>query len=281
MTIEEMRRLKKERGYTNEFICDRSGVPLGTVQKIFSGETKSPRYDTIQALEKFFTKERGINPGPVYDYTPEGERVLVKERSIADDYNGLPRGEYTAADYLRLREDERIELIDGIIYNLAAPTTKHQYMIMELTVELGNFIRSHGGDCIPFPAPVSVYIDCDEDTVVEPDINILCDRSKLVDNKIWGAPDLIMEVLSPSTRRKDLTIKNQKYADAGVREYWIIDLENQKVIVYDFEHDFLINMYSFRDCVPVSIWDGECQIDFAQITDQMAAIYGEDVQVDG
>ena len=82
MTIEEMKRLKKERGYTNEYICDGSGVPLGTVQKIFSGETKSPRYETIQALEKFFASERyEVFPGPVYDYPPEGERVLVKESS--------------------------------------------------------------------------------------------------------------------------------------------------------------------------------------------------------
>ena len=156
MTIEEMKRLKKERGYTNEYICDGSGVPLGTVQKIFSGETKSPRYETIQALEKFFASERyEVFPGPVYDYPPEGERVLVKESSPLESYNAIPQGNHTAEDYYRLRENERVELIDGVIYNLASPTTKHQYIIMTITVELELFIRAHGGDCIPFPAPVS------------------------------------------------------------------------------------------------------------------------------
>lgn len=276
MTIEEMKRLKKERGYTNEYICDGSGVPLGTVQKIFSGETKSPRYETIQALEKFFASERyEVFPGPVYDYPPEGERVLVKESSPLEAYNAISQGNHTAEDYYRLRENERVELIDGVIYNLASPTTKHQYIIMTITVELELFIRAHGGDCIPFPAPVSVHIDCDEDTVVEPDISILCDRDKLAGTRIWGAPDLVMEVLSPSTRRKDLTIKNQKYADAGVREYWIIDLKNEKVIIYDFEHDYLISVYTFRDRIPVGIWGGECEIDFARIDDRMREIYGD------
>ena len=279
MTIEEMKRLKKERGYTNEYICDGSGVPLGTVQKIFSGETKSPRYDTMQALEKFFSAEpAAVYPGPVYDYPPKGERVLVKESSLVDTYSAIPQGRHTAEDYYELREHERIELIDGVIYNLASPTTKHQYVIMALTVELELYIRAHGRDCIPFPAPVSVHIDRDEDTIVEPDVCVLCDRGLLVDEKIWGAPDLVVEVLSPSTRRKDLTIKNQKYAEAGVREYWIVDLKNQKVIVYVFDHDDLISVYTFRDRIPVGIWDGECQIDFARIDDRMRQIYDEEDQ---
>ena len=276
MTIEEMRRLKKERGYTNEYICDGSGVPLGTVQKIFSGETRSPRYDTMQALEKFFAEEHyAVYSGPVYDYPPEGERVMVKEGGALSAHNGIPQGKHTAEDYYRLREHERIELIDGVIYNLATPTTMHQFIIMTLMVELELFIRSRGGDCIPFPAPVSVHLDGDDATVVEPDISIVCDRSRLAGERIWGAPDLVIEVLSPSTRRKDMTIKYQKYADAGVREYWIIDPQNQKVIVYDFEQDYLISLYTFRDRVPVGIWDGECEIDFASITDRMAEIYGE------
>ena len=274
MTIEEMKRLKKERGFTNEQISEWSGVPLGTVQKIFSGETRSPRYETIQALEKFFGDERhGGFPGPVHDYPPGGEPILVKERNIADEYNAGPKGRYTAEDYLRRREEERIELIDGVIYNLTAPTTRHQVIIAEIITELTLFLREARGNCVPFPAPISVYLDCDERTVVEPDITILCDREKLVEDHIWGAPDLIMEVLSPSTRRKDMTLKQQKYAEAGVREYWIIDPREEKIIVYDYEHDFLIHLYSFQDRVPVGIWENPCEIDFARINDTIARVY--------
>ena len=276
MTIEEMKRLKRERGYTIEQISEWSGVPLGTVQKIFSGETKSPRYDTILALEKFFSDEHhGSFPGPVHDYPAGGEPVLVKEKSIADELLSGRKGKYTAEDYRRIREEERIELIDGVIYNLAAPTTKHQFVISEIVTELNLFIRGNRGDCIPFPAPVSVYLDCDESTVVEPDISVLCDRKKLVGGDIWGAPDLVMEILSPSTRRKDMTLKHQKYAMAGVREYWIIDLREEKVIVYDFARDYLISLYFFRDKVPVGIWDGQFEIDFGRISDAMTEIYGD------
>ena len=82
-----------------------------------------------------------------------------------------------------------------------------------------------------------------------------------------------MEVLSPSTRRKDMTLKQQKYAEAGVREYWIIDPREEKIIVYDYEHDFLIHLYSFQDRVPVGIWENPCEIDFARINDTIARVY--------
>lgn len=276
MTVEEMKRLKRERGFTNEQISEWSGIPVSTVRKVFSGETKNPRFETLQALEKFFAEYgAGISSGPVYDYPPKGEPVLVKEGNIVDHFQVKEQGDFTAEDYRDRREHERIELIDGVIFNLASPTSRHQQMVGEIFFALSSFIKTNQGDCIVYLAPVSVYLDRDEKTVVEPDVMVICDRDLLQGDRIWGPPELVVEVLSPSTRMRDLTVKQAKYAAAGVREYWIIDMKKRRVIVYDYAHDFMIHLYSFRDKVPVGIWDGQCEIDFAQIDDLMRSVYGE------
>ena len=149
MKIEEMKQLKREWGYTNEEISERTGVAVGTVQKIFSGETKSPRRETIKALEKLFCSERhAIYPGPVYDFPPEGKPILVKEGSLAEGtYRVLPQGKYTAEDYKNWPEGSRIELINGHIYNLASPTLRHEYIIGEILTDFKIFVRSSKGKC--------------------------------------------------------------------------------------------------------------------------------------
>lgn len=278
MTIEEMKRLKRERGFTNEYISEHSRIPVGTVRKIFSGETKSPRYETMQRLEKFFERNTQILQGPAYDYPLDGsEPIFVREKIPDEIYFAGPVGPYTTEDYKRRREDERIELLDGFIYNLAAPTPEHQFILLKIVVEMELFLRENGGDCLVFPAPVSVYLKCDDKTVVEPDISILCDREKLFheEGAIWGAPDLVMEILSPSTRIYDMNEKCGKYSSAGVREYWIIDPELKRVIVFDFNNRDFIQMYTFRDTIPVKIWDSKCKIDFSRIADSVAEIFGE------
>ena len=286
MRIEEMKQLKREWGYTNEEISERTGIAVGTVQKIFSGETKSPRRDTIKALEKLFCSEyHGVYPGPVYDFPPEGKPVLVKEGILAESYGPeaagtsaaakRPQGEYTAEDYNNWPEDRRVELIDGRIYNLAAAKVSHQIIIDEILTDLKNFIRSNKGSCLPLSSNINVHIDNDLKTVLQPDLSILCDRSKLHpnDERIWGAPDLVMEVLSPSTRRKDMTIKLNKYCEGGVREYWLIDPDKKQIIVYDFAHEDLVTVYSFEDKVPVGIWDEKLEIDFARISSVLDQIF--------
>ncbi len=284
MKIEEMKQLKREWGYTNEDISERTGVAVGTVQKIFSGETKSPRRETIEALEKLFCSENhAVYPGPVYDFLPVGPPVLVKEGNLAEEYEysidpsliAKHQGEYTIEDYKRLREERRVELIDGHIYNLSAPTAEHQLLITEVITELNIFVRAKKKKCVPFAPSITVRADHDEKTAVEPDLMILCDPGKLrrKEEDVWGGPDLVMEVLSPSTRQKDMTVKLNKYWNGGVREYWLIDLQNKKVIVHDFEHGDDISVYTFEDKVPVGIWNGECEIDFARITETIDSIF--------
>ena len=283
MKIEEMKRLKREWGYTNEDISEQTGVAVGTIQKIFSGETKSPRRETIEALEKLFgSEDHFVHPGPVYDFLPEGP-VLVKEGNLAEQYEYISGSEYiardlgpyTAGDYEKLRKDHRIELIDGYIYNLAAPTATHQIIVGAIITELKNFVRKKKKKCIPFAASVSVRLDQDDKTAVEPDLMILCDPAKIRREKedIWGAPDLVMEVLSPSTRGKDTTKKLSKYCAGGVREYWVIDPKYKQIIVYSFEQDNRVKLYTFEDKVPIGIWNGECEIDFAQISAEIEQVF--------
>ena len=105
-------------------------------------------------------------------------------------------------------------------------------------------------------APIDVQLDCDEKTIVQPDVLVLCDVSKLSGNTISGAPDFIVEILSPSTRKKDMFIKLEKYMTAGVREYWMVDAEKKKVLIYDFEHENYPILFGFDAEVPVGIFEG-------------------------
>ena len=121
---------------------------------------------------------------------------------------------------------------------------------------------------MPVLSPVDVQLDKDDKTVVQPDVLILCKPEMLIRNgRVFGAPDFIVEILSKSTRRKDLTLKLHKYANAGVREYWIIDPDSLLIVVYDLENDACPVLYNFSSQVPVKIWNEEFSVDFQQVYD--------------
>ena len=112
--------------------------------------------------------------------------------------------------------------------------------------------------------------------MVQPDILVLCNREKLKKRVIYGAPDMIIEILSKSTWKKDAFVKLEKYLDASVHEYWVVDPDRKKVIVYDFEHDPMPILYDFDEQVPVRIFCGECVIDFAEICREIEFLYEMD-----
>ena len=147
MTLEEMREKKREYGFTNEQISDYTGVPLATVQKIFAGVTESPRYATLQALETLFRQLEGErNPGLAAD------RVAESPAYMADYLKS--QGEYTLADYYSLPDERRVELIDGVIYDMSSPESIHQILITAIWKDLFNFISDKKGDCLPMIAPL-------------------------------------------------------------------------------------------------------------------------------
>lgn len=196
MTISEMKERKKELGYTNQQLADLSGIPIGTLQKIFSGSTKSPRRETILALEKALysdqaAKDKSMNHGM---YENVGKPAFVHEPPAV---YGKKDG-YTYEDYLALPEERRVELIDGVFYDMAAPTTIHQAIGGYIHKKLLDFVLDNQGECMPFMSPVDVQLDEDDKTIVQPDVLIVCDRSKLQRGIVFGAPDFVLEVLSPS-----------------------------------------------------------------------------------
>ena len=129
------------------------------------------------------------------------------------------------------------------------------------------------GECIPMFAPVDVQLDQDDKTMVQPDLMIVCDRKKLTRQGVFGAPDFIIEILSESTRKKDSYLKLMKYQKAGGREYWLVDPDKKKVIVYDLEKVEIPVIYGFTDQVPVRIFDGKCVVDFSLIYENIKFIY--------
>ena len=184
----------------------------------------------------------------------------------------LPKEEhYSYADYLEWDENERIELIDGAPVMMAPPSRRHQEISGELYRQLANFLE--GKKCRVYPAPFGVRLfeqagDSPEvvDTVVEPDITVVCDPSKLDDTGCKGAPDLVMEILSPSTQRHDKLTKFNLYQRSGVREYWIVDPASKSVQVFVLEdgHYAAADFGMAGDTLKVNVLEG-CAIDLTPV----------------
>ena len=140
---------------------------------------------------------------------------------------------YTYADYLKFPEDERWEIIDGVAYNMSpSPAERHQDLISELLTQVRSQLR--GKPCRVYAAPFDVRFEASETTskVVQPDLLVVCDRDKITGSGVVGAPDWIIEILSPRTAGKDQIVKRQLYEANGVREYWLIQPFDRVVTVY-------------------------------------------------
>lgn len=163
---------------------------------------------------------------------------------------------YTIEDIYNLPEGERAELIDGQIYYMAPPSPKHQEIVGELFATIRNYIKQKGGSCKPYISPFAVYLDKRSNTYVEPDISVICNPDKLTDKGCEGAPDWIIEVVSPSSRKMDYSTKNTLYSDAGVREYWIVDPLKERTTIYQYENDAAPVIFPFSSDIAVGIYKG-------------------------
>lgn len=162
---------------------------------------------------------------------------------------------YTVNDIYALPDGERAELIDGKIYYMAPPNRRHQDIVFSLSRRIADYIDSNDDSCKVYLAPFAVFLNENDTNYVEPDISVICDSSKLTDKGCNGAPDWIVEIVSPGNRQMDYFTKLFKYQTAGVREYWIVDPEKDSVMVYRFEEETM-EQYSFGDDVPVGIYEG-------------------------
>ena len=235
MTLLELQKLKETMGYSDELISVLTGIPLETVKSIF------------QQKESLMICE---------DKTP---------------YNMKQQGEYTVEDYYRISEEIRIELIDGVIYDMSsAPTLIHQTIVSDIFFILRSYIDKNKGKCRVFVSPVDVQLDCDDKTMLQPDVLVVCNRDKLKRQCVYGTPDFVVEVLSPNTKKKDMTIKLEKYRKAGVKEYWMIDPMQHKILIHNFETGDVPMVCGFDSQIPVGIYGEECMVNFDKIYKDIA-----------
>lgn len=169
-------------------------------------------------------------------------------------------------DIYALPEGERAELIDGQMYYMSPLNTRHQRLVRKLTVCIDAYISAKAGNCEVFPAPFAVALSGEDnaESYVEPDITVVCDTDKITKKGCSGAPDWILEIVSPSNASYDYVTKLNLYKNAGVREYWIVDPKTRTITVYFFEGDIFAQHFTFENSIKVNIYE-DFFIDFTQL----------------
>jgi Uma2 family endonuclease len=176
---------------------------------------------------------------------------------IDDEFD--ENGRYTYADYLEWEGPQRYQLFNGEAFQMASPSVTHQGILMGLSSKFDNWLE--GKPCRAFASPLDVRLfpkeDNSDNTVLQPDLLVVCDKNKIVKGSINGAPDLVIEIVSPSNTHRELFLKFQYYLEAGVREYWVIDPEEKKVLVHIYERGRYISaIYKDSARIPVSVLPG-------------------------
>jgi Uma2 family endonuclease len=175
---------------------------------------------------------------------------------------------YTYSDYLQWDDDKRYELIDGVPYLMSAPNRRHQGISINLSTLFANFLKDK--PCKVYCAPFDVRLNADtlDDTVVQPDLLIVCDHSILNDAGCAGAPDMVVEILSPSSSRYDRITKFNTYLKAGIREYWVIDPETKTLAVHILTNgNYITHVYTNEDTAPVHVLEG-CIINLNEVFEE-------------
>ncbi len=287
--LNEIKNRKKKLKLTTAVVADRAGLPVSTVSKIMTGETKNPSYATIEKIERVLAQEEMYRRVYAYfkllkeyidghtdetvdqiefekNYKRENNISFLIVNSLQEKTGELTDGNVALdkklnIDFLHeLGEDKQIELINGhLIYN-EAPNLKHQMIVQNLGRIIDDFIRSNNGKCRMFNVGVNLYFEEDDNSLLIPDLVVLCDDSKLSEAGITGPSDWIIEVVSKSTRRVDYNEKLHKYMGTGVREYWIVDPEKERVTTYIEGEPMMAYIYGFDDEIPVYIYDGKLSI---------------------
>ncbi len=251
MNLEKMKQRKRELRLTNQEVSERSGVPLGTVNKIFSGETKAPKYSTMLALERVLG---------MYFYRDHTDFHISCSQETAKGYEN--REDYTIEDYYGFFRRVKTELIDGKFYSMEAWETRHQEILGELYYQVKDYLRKKKGGYRVYLPPFDVRLDRDGKTVVRPDLCMVGEGKYPDRTGLNGPPDFVAEIISGSGKDKDHGLKLKKYWNAGVREYWVIDLAKERIITYVFDGEEMdMKIYGLRDRISLKIF-GDLEIDF-------------------
>ena len=272
----------------NDSTGNRTGEEGGAMERV------NPEKKLVNPEKKCPDPERHLpadgmvqEPSGAVAYMENAERVYRKRKgdqtwaAVAGEQEGgkqdprIPEGGgHTKEDYLSLPDDLRVELIDGVFYEMAAPTLPHQTVLLEIAQQINNCIDRHDAPCMVVIAPSDVELGNKGDTIVQPDVYVRCkkgqdEKRRKADAAVPSVPEFVIEVLSPSNQANDLWRKRELYKRHGVREYWIINPWDFTVSVFDFRDRNLREdapaEFSFEDEVPVLISDGLCRIDFCRI----------------
>ena len=296
MDIKELKDRKKALNLTTAQLAFIAELPVGTVSKIMTGETQNPSYATIEKLDRALANEEMLARIRAYSQAfityikehPDDDVDQVKfEREYRKLHNldneplpyAMPLSHQNGALDLDLFQEKRvneeicsqigesryIELMDGHLIINEMPDMDHQVIVQNLGEKIRDYIRNNNGKCKMFNVGINVFLDEDDYTLVIPDVVVLCDQGKIGKKGIVGAPDWVVEVISPSTRNYDYNRKMHKYMAAGVREYWIIDPIKEKVITYVEGEILMAHVYGFSESVPVYIYDGKLQICISEL----------------
>lgn len=174
----------------------------------------------------------------------------------------------TLEQYEDIPEEKRVEVFEGIIYDMASPSQIHQSISMQLSTVINNYILHKKGYCSIFSAPFDVKLSDNPLTIVQPDIMVICDKSKLDGKRCNGAPDFIIEIVSAGNPTDDYIRKLYYYKNYGVREYWIVDPRRKIITVNYFEGNIVSVQYPFDSVIKVNIYD-DLFINFSEIAEML------------
>lgn len=248
--VKHLRELWAQCKLTPGEIGERAGIPETIVRQILEGEMPDTGYGTLLAIEQVLATGERLP----FQYDMERrEPMMVKEAASVYAYNAR---QYTRNDLEQLGPGVCMELIDGILYLHNTPSRMHQHLITRLILKIGNHIDAKSGRCLVYTSPFDVRVFENEETSVQPDVFVVCNRDILNDENCCGAPDWVMEIVSRSNSAHDYITKLAVYQKAGVREYWIIDPLQKKVLVYCFEEEPVMREYSFEEEIPCKVLDG-------------------------
>lgn len=255
--VERLKKRKKELGWSNQKVAKEANVPVGTVNKIFSGATKYPRNETMHAI----IKAMGLG---YYDLEDYGMRASVI-RETGKYQSGKKDKRATLKTYYSLPGELRAELIDGSFYYTSIPSMEHQCLMVELVSILHEYFDENRGRCKVLTNPCDVRLDKDNYTMLHPDIFVAADGGKCIADGFYdGAPEMVIEIVSPENPELDYERKREKYQHAGVKEYWIVDPVKQRVVVYVFVRDTMPMIYTFDDEVKSEVYR-DLKADFQKI----------------
>ncbi len=292
MDIKELKIRKKNLKLTTAQLAYMAELPLGTVSKIMTGETKNPSYITIEKLDKALCREEMRDRIEAYqcylsEYAKqhlgeeidarEVEKKYREEYKLTDDpipyavpMDGQEVSSNTAAviekkatiemlsEYGEIRN---VELLDGEIVVNEVPAIKHHRLVKKLGRQIDRYIDDNQGECEAFAVGVNVRLDPrDKHSMLIPDIAVVCNPKIVKEDAIWGAPDWVLEVVSPITRHRDYNDKLHKYMSCGVREYWIVDPDKEMVTTYITGEPIMSKIYGFDEEIPVAIYDDKLKI---------------------